>query len=138
MEVLNMAGWIFFVGDVSGFSRESVGKWMYFFRDQEGRKFAEDRCREAVEQDIVCEAKCSDSNEGVACFYLNIDDVERHKKILQYFIDHGMIRRTKTGKLYNISFKLDEQTRANEYGHEYKPELKLEELMDLNTGKWLV
>ena len=138
MEVLDLGGWRFFIGDDSGFAKEKVGKWMYFFRGQDGRTFTEERCREAVEQGIVGEAKCSDSYEGVACFYLNIDDTERHKRIIQYFIDHDMIRRTKTGKLYNISFKLDDQTRAGEYGNEFKSELKLVDLMNLNTGEWLV
>ena len=138
MEVLDMDGWRFFVGDDSGFVEEKVGKWMYFFEDQNGRIFTEERCREAVEKEIVWEAKCSDSNEGVACFYLNIDDIERHKSIIQFFLDYDMIRRTKTGKLYNISFKLNDQTRAGLYGEDFKAELKLESLMDLNTGKWLV
>lgn len=138
MEVLDFCGWRFFVGDDSGFVTEKVGKWMYFFQGQEGREFTEARCREAVEQEIVWEAKCSDNYDGVACFYLNIDDIERHKRILQYFLDHDMIRRTKTGRLYNISFKLDEQTKAGAYGDDFKSELKLENLMDLNTGKWLV
>lgn len=138
MEVRDLGGWRFFIGDDSGFVKEKVGKWMYFFRDYEGRKFTEERCREVVEQEIVWESKCSDSNEGVACFYLNIDDIERHKQILQYFVDHDMIRRTKSGKLYNISFKLDNQTRAGAYGNDFKAELKLEDFMDLTTGKWHV
>jgi len=138
MEVLEVGGWKFFVGDDRGFVEEKVGKWMYFFKDQEGQMFAEDRCREAVEKGIVCEAKCSDSDEGVACFYLNIDDIGRHKRIIQYFLDHDMIRRKKAGKLYNISFKLDDQTRAGAYGDDFKAELKLESLMDLKTGEWLI
>ena len=138
MKILDLGGWRFFIGDDSGFVKEKVGKWMYFYRDEEGRKFTEERCREAVEQEIVGEAKCSDNNEGIACFYLNIDDIERHKRIMQYFLDHDMIRRTKTGKLYNISFKLDDQTRSGAYGDDFRAELKLENLMDLYTGKWLV
>ena len=138
MKILDLGGWRFFIGDDSGFVKEKVGKWMYFFRDEEGRQFTEQCCREAVEQEIVWEAKCSEGNEGVACFYLNIDDVERHKQILQYFLDHDMIRRTKTGKLYNISFKLDDQTRVGAYGDDFRAELKLGDLLDLNTGKWLV
>ncbi len=138
MEVLDFGGWRFFIGDDSNFIKGKVGKWMYFFRDQEGRKFTEERCREVVEKEIVQEAKLSIGPEGVACFYLNIDDIEGHKRIIQYFIDHDMIRRTKTGKLYNISFKLDDQTRAGEYGEDFKAELKLEELINLSTGEWLV
>lgn len=139
MKVIDLGGWRFFVGDDRSFDRDKTGKWMYFFKGPEGRKFTEERCREAVEQGIVAEAKCTDSQvEGTSCFYLNIDDKERHKRILQYFLDHNMIRRTKTGKLYNISFKLDNQTRAGEYGADYKGELKLEDFLDLNTGRWLV
>ncbi len=139
MEIVDMGGWRFFIEDDSHFVKEKVGKWMYFFRGPEGREFTEKCCRETVEQGIVGESKCSDSQvEGVACFYLNIDDNEGHKKIIQYFIDHDMIRRTKAGKLYNISFKLDDQTRAGDYGNDFKAELKLDELMDLNTGKWLI
>ena len=138
MKVIDSEGWRYFIGDDSGFVNEKVGKWMCFFNGQEGRKYIEERCREVVEQEIVWEAKCTNSFEGVACFYLNIDDIERHKKILQYFIDHDMIRRTKTGKLYNISFKLDDQTISGVYGDAFQAELKLESLMDLKTGKWLV
>ena len=138
MKVLDSYGWRFFIGDDSEFEEEKVGKWMYFFKGQGGREFTEERCRAVVEQGIVWEAKCTNSVEGVACFYLNIDDIERHKKILQYFIDHDMIQRTKTGKLHNISFKLDNQTMAGEYGNTFKAELRLDRLMDLYTGKWLV
>lgn len=74
----------------------------------------------------------------MACFYLNIDDIGRHKRIIQYFLDHDMIRRTKAGKLYNISFKLDDRTKAGAYGDGFKAELKLESLMDLKTGEWLI
>lgn len=138
MEVLDLDGWRFFVGDDSRLIEEKAGKWMYFFEDKEGRIFSEERCREAVEKEIVWEAKCSNSDEGVACFYLNMDDIERHKRIIEFFLDYDMIQRTKTGKLYNISFKLNDQTRAGLYWEDFKAELKLENLLDLNTGKWLV
>ncbi len=138
MEILNLGGWRFYVGNESYFSKEKVGKWMYFFRGEEGRKFTEDCCRETVEKGIVQESKLSDNNEGVACFYLNIDDIEGHKRIIQYFLDHEMIRRTKTGKLYNISFKLDNQTDAGAYGNDFKAELKLDNLINLNTGEWII
>lgn len=48
------------------------GKWMYYFGDV---GFAAKVCQEAVENDIVAEAKHSDSPEGVCCFYLNGDDL---------------------------------------------------------------
>ena len=61
-----------------------------------------------------------------------------HKRIIKYFLDHEMIRRTKTGKLYNISFKLDNQTDAGAYGNDFKAELKLDNLINLNTGEWII
>ena len=48
-----------------------------------------------------------------------------------------MIKKTKSGKLYNIGFKYDSQTRNCEYGDDFKAEIKLEQFVDLNTGKML-
>lgn len=47
-----------------------------------------------------------------------------------------MIQKTKTGKLYTISFKHDDQTRAGEYGEMFQSEIKLEQFLDLYTGEW--
>lgn len=55
---------------------------------------------------IVLEAKHSDAEEGVACFYLECDDTETHKKVIQFFLDNDIIQKAKSRKLYNISFKL--------------------------------
>ncbi len=137
MKELDLGGWRFYVGDDSRFIEGRTGKWMYFFNGTQDRDFIEERCREVVEQEIVWEAKHSNNIEGVACFYLNIDDLERHKRIINYFFEHK-IPRTKTGRLYNISFKMDSQTRAGVYGDEYKAILKLADLMNLDTGEWLV
>lgn len=52
--------------------------------------------------------------------------------------EYDMIQTTKNGRLYNISFKLNEQTRANQYRDNFKPKLSLEELMDLETREWLI
>ena len=49
----------------------------------------------------------------------------------------NLIRKTKTGKYYNISFKLDRQTEAGEYGDDYKGTIKLSDFIDLTTGEWL-
>ena len=57
--------------------------------------------------------------------------------IFDFFLENKLIRRTKTGRLYNISFKFDEQTRAGEYGSDFKAEIKLEKFVDLDTGEWL-
>lgn len=127
--------WVYYRNGSSELTRGKTGKWYYYFSDYQK---AEKLCKYAVENNIVKVAKHSNKKEGMAFFYLSIDDVLRHKKVINFFLENNMIRRTKSGKLYNISFKLDEQTRAGEYGDDYKPELKLDELMDLETEEWLV
>ena len=137
MEVIDYGGWRFFHNEKAAFDDNKVGKWMYFFSGREGRDFAEKKCKEAVETSIVGEAKRSDSTDtGVACFYINIDDLEGHKRIISFFIKNQMIRRTKTGKLYDISFKLDNQTMAGKYGSDFTASLKLSQLLDLKTEEW--
>lgn len=113
---------------------EKVGKWMYFFSDY---SFAKKICREVVDLGIVIESKHSESADGVCCFYLNEDDYKTHKKIIAYLLNNNLVRKTKKGKLYNISFKKDEQTLNNEYGDMYSSQIKLEQFVDLETGEWI-
>lgn len=49
-----------------------------------------------------------------------------------------MFRTTKTGRFYNISFKFDKQTCAGQYGANFNGEIKLEQFVDLNNGKWII
>lgn len=103
--------------------KHRCGKWMFFFNDNE---FAEEVCREAALGKVVAECKHSSSEtlaksgRGVACFYLNMDDDEAHRRVIAFMLEHDLIRRTKPGKLFNIGFKLDDQTRAREYGPAFK------------------
>ena len=136
MQEIILGGWVFYLGsDYSEIDQDKCGKWMYFFGDKER---AEKICRKAINEGVVCECKHSDENTGVACFYLNGDDIDGHKRVIQFFIDNDLIRRTKTGKLYNISFKYDNQTDNGEYGKDFKAEIKLDEFIDLNTGEWKI
>lgn len=135
MKILNTPFWVFYVDENANFDDNKVGKWMYFFSD---KGFAAKMCSEAVRRNAVSESKHSNADDGVCCFYLNYDDKELHKRILTFFIENSLIRKTKTGRLYNISFKLDNQTNAGEYGKEYSSDIKLSNFIDLNTGKWLV
>lgn len=135
MKIIENDFWVFYVGDnVSELKPNKCGKWMYFFSDM---SFVADICKKAVEQGVVREAKHSNAESGVSCFYLNYDEIENHKKVISFFIENGLIRQTKTGKYYNISFKKDEQTIRGEYGDNYITELKLSDFVDLNTGKWV-
>lgn len=135
MKIVNQGGWVYYLGeDYKTLDKQKSGKWMYFFDNNE---FVARICQKAVEENIVVESKHSDNESGVACFYLNGDDLVRHKKTIRFFLENGLIKRTKTGKLHNISFKFNEQTRAREYGVNFKAEIKLEQFVDLSTGKWI-
>ena len=115
------------------------GKWMYFFKDQE---FAKNICEKAIAEKVCYECKCrdmefTDSEMGVICFYLNGDDIENHHRVIQFMLRNNLIQKTKKGRLYNISFKFDDQTRAGEYGADFKGEIKLAQFVDLDTGEWI-
>lgn len=118
-------------------NRHNSGKWMYFFQDKQGRTFANEMCDLAVGQGIVQEAKASAKDEGVACFYIDGTDIAAHQRVIQFFLDHDMIRRTKAGKLYNISFKFDQQTRGGQYGTDFAAQIKLDQFVNLETGEML-
>ena len=137
MKRIEHGPWVFFVDEslkTNKFDPQKVGKWMYFFSDSD---FAEKICSEAVSSKIVLESKHSNANEGVCCFYLEIDDVEAHKRILKYFLDNSLIKKTKSGKYYDISFKLDKQTLAGQYRKDFIAELKLSQFVNLETGQFL-
>ena len=119
--------------------KHKCGKWMCFFTDQ---KFAMRICEKAIAENACYECKCTDMElkaveTGVICFYLNCDDIENHHRIIQFMMDNNLIKKTKTGRFYNISFKFDDQTRAGEYGAEFEGIIKLAQFIDLNTGEWI-
>ena len=135
-----MGGWCWFLsGKESVLDRDKCGKWMIFFDNQE---FAEKICQKAIDENACYECKCTDmmsvgSPTGVICFYLNGDDIENHKRIIEFMIRNDLIRKTKTGKFYNNSFKFDYQTRAGEYGANFEGKIKLEQFINLSTGEWI-
>lgn len=134
MEIINLGGWIFYINGEPNFDNNKVGKWMYFFDDKD---YVSKICKNAVENSIVEEAKHSDDETGVACFYLECDDMVAHKRVISYFLENNLIQKTKKGRLYNISFKLDKQTLAGEYGKNFHSDIKLENFIDLETGEWI-
>ena len=134
MRVITQFGWEYYIGDdAKTLVNDKCGKWMYFF---DNKTFVSNLCAKAVESGVVVESKHSNAETGVSCFYLNGDDIDGHKKVIQFFLDNNLIKRTKSGKLYNISFKFDNQTRAGKYGGDFIPEIKLEQFLDLTTGEW--
>ncbi len=141
MQEIRMNGWYFYVAGEAfdKLEKHKVGKWMHFFSDQE---FAKNICKKAMEQKVCYECKCTDfeiqnTDSGVICFYLNGDDIANHRRVIEFMKGNDLIRRTKNGRLHNISFKFDDQTRAGEYGSDFEGKIKLEEFIDLNTGEWI-
>lgn len=116
------------------------GKWMHFFRDI---GFADGICKEAILSGICAECKhtskavLSARKTGVICFYLNGDDIKAHRRVIRFMLDHDLIPKTKTGRLYNNGFKYDDQTRAGKYGDDFVSQIKLADFVDLETGSFL-
>ena len=135
-----LRGWCWYLTEKAKLiESHKCGKWMYFFNVQ---TFSMNICEKAIAENICYVCKCTDmeltgDKTGVICFYLNGDDIENHHRVIRFMIDNKLIRKTKTGRLYNISFKFDDQTRAGEYGADFKGEIKLAQFIDLNTGEWL-
>lgn len=134
--------WVFYINNETAptLVDKKCGKWMFFFKDV---SFAEDICTKAILEGAIAECKhtsagfLEDAHQGVVCFYLNIDDAPGHHRILEFMLSNGMIPKTKKGKLHNISFKLDDQTRAGEYGKSFNAKTKLEDFVNLETGEFL-
>ena len=132
-------GWFWYLSEeYEKLDEHKCGKWMHFFDDQE---FAKSICEKAIKNHVCWECKCTDMEmrgtpTGVICFYSNGDDIENHKRIIQFMLDNKLIRKTKTGRYFNESFKFDDQTRAGEYGGNFEGKIKLNEFIDLDTGKW--
>ena len=72
------------------------------------------------------------------CFFSNDNDSKGHKRILSYMLNNGLVRKTKSGKLYNISFKYDTETYAGKYkGSGFSGKIKLVDSVDLETGEFI-
>ena len=128
------SGWVYYIADDAGLDPNKCGKWMYFFAN---RAFVAGVCERAVSTGVVVEAKHSDAPRGVACFYMKVDDCPAHRRVITYFLENGLVQRTKTGRLYDISFKLDTQTIAGQYGPDFHSAIKLSTFLDLTTGDWI-
>lgn len=140
MKMVRFGGWYWYLTEKRKLlKKDKCGKWMYFFDNQ---SFAMSICEKAINENICYECKCSDLeltgvDSGVICFYLNGDDIENHYRVIQFMLDNELIKRTKSGRLYNMSFKYDEQTRAGEYGAGFEGVIKLDQFINLYTGEWL-
>lgn len=138
----NYAGWFYYFStSLARLKRDVCGKWMYFF-DANQQDFAKEICKKSIDRSVCLESKCTDINfknslTGAICFYVNADNIEGHKRIIKFMMDNDLIRKTKTDKYYNISFKMDDQTRADEYGDKFEGKIKLADFIDLETGEFI-
>lgn len=129
------AYWVFYMGtEPLNISQEHCGKWMYFWNDP---AFIAKICELAVSTEVVAAAKHSNDSKGVACFYIDGSDRESHKRVLRFFLDKNLIKKTAQGRLHNIAFKYDHQTSAGEYGKDFKGKIQLSDFVDLHTGMFL-
>ena len=148
VKMFQRGGWFYFSSEKATLLKlNKVGKWMYFFNPDEQER-AKELCRKAVEDGIVYESKCTDietrdmlgagyqGETGLVCLYLNGDNNENHHRVIKFMLENNMIPRTKSGRLYNRSFKFDLQTLKGKYGDDFVGEIKLADFIDLNTGEF--
>ena len=135
MKTVNLGGYIFYISDnLTNHNTEKIGKWMYFFNNKD---FISKICKKAIEENIVDTCKHTNDNDGVACFYIEYDNLNAHRKVINFFLENNLIPKTKNGRYYDISFKTDEQTLNGEYGNDFKAKMKLHQFIDLKNGKWI-
>ena len=139
MEVINYGPWVYYAGEGSeDFDPDTCGKWMYEFDDYD---LASDLCERAVEGGVVREAKHNAYpdpryDHGVCCFYIDGTDEEAHEEVISFFLDNDLVPRDASGRLKDIPFKYDWQTRAGFYDDDFVPEITLGDFIDLDTGEW--
>lgn len=93
MKIIENPVWVYYLADEEPcFDGSKVGKWMYFFEDE---SHAKEICEAAIEQNIVEECKYKKCNGGVACFYLNDDDMEGHRRVIRFFFGKRLNKENK-------------------------------------------
>lgn len=141
-------GWIFYCDKKYKHTNEPLnGKWMYFLKEDQTQDFANNLCKEIINSKTTSICKVTDlekknpifKSHGVIIIYNVLTDIEKHKKILKFMLKNNLIPIRKDNSLFDIQFKLDIQTKHSEYAEfgNFKPILKLSDLMDLKTHKFL-
>ena len=95
--------WTTYINELEAnqFVDEKLGKWLVFFNDIERAKHI---CKNAVEEKVVAKSQYSNEPKGVACFYLNCDDLNGHKRVISYLIENHLIPKSKNGNFLDIDF----------------------------------
>lgn len=140
--------WVFYLSEYHK-QIDYCGKWIHLF-EKKNYQFAKEVCICAIKDNVVTACKHTSfeidslinplsrgKDTGVICFYVNGTSDESHKLLLEFMIKNELVQKTKSGKLYNIGFKFDEQTLNNEYGEDFTPKIKLEDFVDLQTYQFI-
>jgi len=127
--IIENPAWIIYYNSEKKNYEDIVGKFLTF-----NKKPIPERTigliKKAIEDGICDEIKHSntesgyvnphsnDQNEYVICWYSS-DDKEKLHRLTRFLVDNDLVMKTKVGKLYNISFKYDDQTKNNCYGENF-------------------
>ena len=134
MEIKKIDKWTYYLG--KGYEdleyEPFVGKWLIFTTQER----AQEICEKAVKEKAVVEAKHSDDEKAVCCFYLVEDDTKGHEKFIEFCLANNYLPKNKNGSYTNIAFKLDLETGMNGAGFMTSPSTHLADFIDLKTGKW--
>lgn len=124
-------GWNSFTGDKTNTLGATCGKWEYHFTDS---SFARHVCREAIAQGAAAAAKMSDAGKGVCCFYINGNDREAHKRMLEFMLCKNLIRRRGDGAFFDTRFifSLFEKSSLQT---ECLSDIKLSQFVNLKRGR---
>ena len=131
------------------FEMDRVGKWTCFFEYEE-YNMVELLVKMAVEQGVANYARHSSicalylkrihkeiksDKRGALCFYLDYSDIAGHKRVIEFLIKQGFIK--KVGGVYeNIMFSPDD---SEYFDSETQKEIDCKllcEMIDLRTGEW--
>lgn len=130
MKIFQSDKWVYYsVDNFVAFDNDNFGKWMFFF---DNVTYAEQICRLAVQSGVCKRAKHANDAGGICGFYTNADDIATHETILRFMLSNNLIRKTKSGKYFDISFKYEEENPDNTA----RTPLKLSDFVDLESGQF--
>lgn len=144
MQIKENPAWIYYLGDRVEEERKYIkGKFMTFGLFPVNAR-TKSLIKKALDEEVVFAVKHSqegyvnprsaDPDKYVICWY-STDEKEDLSKLAEFLVKNGLVQITKAGKLYNISFKYDSQTRSGQYGDSFVAQIGLADFIDLDTGK---
>lgn len=140
-------GWFWYSNDDANKKDEIVGKFMTFYKGPVDGNLQNLILKAISEGATPCvkhtnpetmELNPNPKHRDISTIiWYSADDKESLQNLVRFLIENNLIRKTKTGKLYNLSYKYDTQSIMGEYGNNFTGTIKLEDLADLYTGELL-